>query len=209
LQIETIDTTVVFGLQTNCYLVTDEATQEALVIDPGGSPEAILARVEQLGVRVVLVVNTHGHFDHIAADQDVLDATGAMLAAHRESLPLFQMAGGAAQFGLKLPMPPAPSQWLEDGEEFVVGQEVFKVLHTPGHTPGCISIWNAKHGVVFGGDLLFNGGIGRTDLPGGNYQQLMRSIHDKILTLPDATVVYPGHGPCTTVGRERRANPFL
>jgi len=179
------------------------------VIDPGGSPEAILERIEQLGVRVVLVVNTHAHFDHIAADQEVMDATGAPLAAHRASLPLYQLGGGAALFGLRLPAPPLPTRLLEDGEEIAFGHESLKVLSTPGHTPGCISLWSAQRGVVFDGDLLFNGGIGRTDLPGGDYQQLMDSIRDKILTLPDATVVYSGHGPSTTVGHERRTNPFL
>jgi hydroxyacylglutathione hydrolase len=208
-RIETIDTSVVYGLETNCYLVADEATREAIVIDPGGSAATILERIEELGVQVRLIVNTHGHFDHLAADQAIVDATGAPVAAHRDALSLFQVAGGAALFGLTIPAPPLPTRLLTDGESISFDGETLVVLHTPGHTRGCISLWSEAHGVLFSGDLLFREGVGRTDLPGGNQRQLMSSIRHKIMTLPDETVVYPGHGPATTVGHERLHNPFL
>lgn len=207
--IETIEVLVVAGLYTNCYIVADEQSRQGIVIDPGGSPKAILKRIEKLGLDIVLVVNTHGHFDHIGANEEIMEATRAPLAAHAEAVPLYRVQGGAAFFGLRMPDTPLPSRLLRDGDEIRFGQESLVVLHTPGHTPGCISLWSEKHRVLFDGDVLFNAGIGRTDLPGGNYRQLMRSIYDKILTLPEDTRVYPGHGPSTTVGQERCNNPFL
>ena len=207
--IETIDTMEVEGLHTNCYVVADESAKVGVVIDPGGSPGVILKKIEGLKLEIVLVLNTHGHFDHIAANQEIMEATEAPLAAHSEALPLFRMGGGAAFFGLHMPDTPEPSRLLEEGDEVQFGSETLKVLHTPGHTPGCISFWSEAHRVVFDGDLLFNAGIGRTDLPGGNYRTLMESIHNKIMTLPSNTIVYPGHGPKTTVEREKKANPFL
>jgi glyoxylase-like metal-dependent hydrolase (beta-lactamase superfamily II) len=207
--IETVETSVVVGLETNCYLVADEATRDAVVIDPGGSPASILQRIAQLRLKVNLIINTHGHFDHISADQEVMDAAGAALAAHRDALPLFKTGGGAALFGIRVPQPPLPTRLLQDGDLLTFGGETLQVLHTPGHSAGCICLWSESSAVVFDGDLLFRGGIGRSDLPGGNEGQLLRSIQEKILTLPDTTVVYPGHGPSTTVGRERKLNPFL
>ncbi len=207
--IETVETSFVPGLETNCYLLADEATRDAVVIDPGGSAPAILQRITDLRLKVVLVINTHGHFDHIAADRAVMEATGAPLAAHRDAEPLFKMAGGAPLFGLRLPEPPLPTRFLADGDQITFGAETLVVLCTPGHTPGCICLWSARGAAVFDGDLLFRGGIGRSDLPGGDGEQLLRSIEQKIMTLPAETAVYPGHGPSTTVGRERRSNPFL
>jgi len=210
--IETLETTVAPGLMTNCYLVADKETKEGVIIDPGGSPELILRRVEELGLKIVHVINTHAHFDHIAANQPVADATGAKVAGHVESLPLYRMQGGAALFGLRMPATQEPDLLLKEGDLISFGRNTrntLRVLHTPGHTPGCISLWSEGHQVVFDGDLLFNAGIGRTDLPGGDYRQLMKSIQEKILTLPDECVVYPGHGPHTTVGQERRMNPYL
>ena len=139
--IETIDTMVVEGLHTNCYVVADESAKVGVVIDPGGSPGSILKKIEDLKLEIVLVLNTHGHFDHIAADGEIMDATEAPLAAHSEALPLFRMGGGAAYFGLHMPDTPEPSRLLEEGDEVQFGSETLKVLHTPGHTPGCISFW--------------------------------------------------------------------
>jgi len=207
--IETIDAVAVQGLLTNCYLVADEKTLEGVVIDPGGSQDAILKRITDLKLKVTLVLNTHGHFDHIFADRAIMEATGAPLGAHPDSIELFRANGGAALFGLRMDTSVEPSRLLIDGDEIHFGNETLKVLHTPGHSPGCISFWSEAHRVVFDGDVLFNAGIGRTDLPGGNYRTLMNSIRHRILSLPDDTVVYPGHGPRTTVGQEKRSNPFL
>ena len=207
--IETLDVQVVVGLRVNCYLLIDEITNQGIVIDPGGEDKTILRRIEELGAEIGLIVNTHGHFDHIGANGPIMDALNAPAAAHPEALPLFRMQGGAGLFGLRLPPAPEPTQMLHEGDIITFGNESLAVLHTPGHTPGCISLWSEKHQAIFDGDLLFAAGVGRTDLPGGSYRLLMQSIHDRILTLPDDTMVYPGHGPSTTVGRERRANPLL
>ena len=207
--IETIDTVAVQGLHTNCYLVADEDTLEGVVIDPGGSAGVILKKIADLKLKITQVLNTHGHFDHIMANAEIMQATGAPLGAHPASVELFRANGGAALFGLRVTTPTEPSQLFEEGDEIHFGSETLEVLHTPGHTPGCISFWSEAHRVVFDGDVLFNAGIGRTDLPGGNYRTLMNSIRHKILQLPDDTVVYPGHGPHTTVGQEKRSNPFL
>lgn len=207
--IETVDTVAVQGLHTNCYIVADEKTRDGVVIDPGGSAGSILRKIKDLKLTVRLILNTHGHFDHILANNEVMEATGAPLAAHPAGRELYRMGGGAAFFGLRVADPVEPSQWLNAEDEVRFGNEVLKVLYTPGHTPGCISFWSEAHRVVFDGDVLFNAGIGRTDIPGGNKRALMDSIRNKLLKLPDDTVVYPGHGPHTTVAREKRANPFL
>jgi len=207
--IETIEAVAVPGLLVNCYLVGDEETLEGVVIDPGGSSEIILKKIADLKLKIKLVLNTHGHFDHIAADKAIMDATGAPLGAHPDSVELFRANGGAALFGLRMDTSVEPSRLLNEGDEVQFGGETLKVLHTPGHSPGCISFWSEANRVIFDGDVLFNAGIGRTDLPGGSSRTLMNSIRNKILTLPDDTVVYSGHGPRTTVGREKRSNPFL
>jgi len=199
-------------LLTNCYIVGCEETKEGAIIDPGGDADRILATVEETGLTVKYVINTHGHFDHILANRKVVEATGAKLAIHPKDEPMLlaKLSGLANFFGLGgiIPSPP-PDLLLEEGDELLVGKLRFKVLHTPGHSPGSISLYNEEEGVVFAGDVLFNGGIGRTDLPGGSYRTLMESIRNKLLTLPDETIVYPGHGPPTTIGKERRSNPFL
>jgi glyoxylase-like metal-dependent hydrolase (beta-lactamase superfamily II) len=207
--IDIVDVTAVPGLHTNCYLVADDETRQAVVIDPGGSPDAIVARIQALRLEVVWILNTHGHFDHIAGNGAVQSAVKADIAAHRASEPLYRARGGAGFFGIFLPAPAMPTHWLEDGDEIRFGNEALTVLHTPGHTPGCVTFWSQKHKVAFDGDLLFRAGVGRTDLPGGDFEQLLESIRNRILTLPDETVIYPGHGPETTVGEERRHNPFL
>lgn len=207
--IETLEVLALAGLSVNCYVVADTETRKGIVIDPGGSPGLILRVIEQKRLEITSIVNTHGHFDHIGANEAVSAATNARVGAHRAAVPLFRVQGGAPLFGLRLPPIPEPDFTLDDGDEIAFGDESLKVLHTPGHTPGCISLWSEKHGALFDGDVLFNNGIGRTDLPGGDYRSLMKSIQGRILALADETIVYPGHGPRTTVGRERRHNPFL
>ncbi|WP_376792288.1 MBL fold metallo-hydrolase [Thermoflexus sp.] len=196
-------------LATNCYIVACPETREAVIIDPGWDAQQILAVVRTLDLKVRYVVNTHAHWDHIGANGAVISATGAQLALHPGDLPLLRAKGGADWWAIPVPPSPPPDLELADGETLSVGTLQFHVLFTPGHTPGHISLYEPEMGAVFDGDVLFARGIGRTDLPGGNYETLMRSIREKLLSLPDETRVYPGHGSWTTIGEERVANPFL
>jgi len=205
-----IERLVVGPLQTNCYIVGDEVSREGIVIDPGGDADLILETVRRLKLNVKLVVNTHGHFDHIMANREVMEATGAPLAIHSDDANMLTnpLRSFALLVGKIHPSPPA-TVLLEEGSTVEVGSIKLQVLHTPGHSAGSISLWCANDKVVFSGDVLFNMGIGRTDFPGASQRVLLRSIQEKLLTLPDETVVYPGHGPQTTIGVERAHNPFL
>jgi len=196
-------------IQTNCYVVGCEETKEGVVIDPGGHPERILAEVERLGLTIKYVLNTHAHFDHTDANRAIVAATGAPLALHPEDRRLLQSSGGAALFGMRADPSPPPDLELHDGDELEVGTLRLQVLHTPGHTPGHVCFYEPSEGVLFDGDVLFYRGVGRTDLPGGSWRQLMSSIQRVLFALPDETVVYSGHGPATTIGEEKRLNPWL
>ena len=196
-------------IQTNCYIAGCEETKEGVVIDPGGHPDRILAEIERQGLAIKYVLNTHAHFDHTDANGAIVEATGAPLAIHPQERPLLQASGGAALFGLQADPSPPPDLELNDGDELEVGRLRFQVLHTPGHTPGHVCFYVPAEGVLFDGDVLFHQGIGRTDLPGGSWQQLMDSIQRVLFALPDETVVYSGHGPATTLGREKQINPWL
>ena len=196
-------------IQTNCYIAGCPETKEGAVLDPGGDPQQILAEVERHGLSIKYVLNTHAHFDHTDANGAIVQATGATLALHPQDLPLLKASGGAALFGLQADPSPPPQLELHDGDELEVGTLRFKVLHTPGHTPGHVCFYEEAHGVLFDGDVLFARSIGRTDLPGGNYRQMMDSIQRVLFALPDDTVVYSGHGPATTIGDEKRLNPWL
>jgi hydroxyacylglutathione hydrolase len=204
-----VETLPVGLLQTNCYLAACPETREAVIIDPGGHPQGILGAVQKHRLTVRYILNTHGHFDHTEANAAVVEATGASLAAHPLERPLLAAAGGASFFGLPGKPGPEPDRDLVPGEELAVGTLRFQVLHTPGHTPGHVCFYEEEQGVLFGGDVLFHLGIGRADLPGGNAQQLVRSIREVLYALPDHTVVYAGHGPTTTIGAEKRHNPFV
>ncbi len=204
-----IKTLAVGPLGTNCYLIGCEETGEGAVIDPGGDAPVILAAVEEAGLTIRYVLNTHAHFDHIGANADVVAATGAPLGLHPRDLPLLRARGGADLWGFPLKPSPLPDLALADGQVLEVGQLRLRVLFTPGHSPGHVSFYEPTAGVIFDGDVLFWRGIGRPALSGGDYRTLMESIHRRLLTLPDETVVYPGHGPATTIGEERRSNPFL
>jgi glyoxylase-like metal-dependent hydrolase (beta-lactamase superfamily II) len=195
-------------LQTNCYIVGCEETKEGAIIDPGGDARHILDEVERLGLKIKYVINTHGHFDHTLANKEVVNATGAPLSIHSADAPMLTQGGGAFFFGIMGKASPPADTILEEGQVLTLGNVELKVLHTPGHSPGSICLYNEEEGVLFDGDVLFNMGMGRYDLPGGNYRILMQSIQ-RLLALPDETMVYPGHGPSTTIGRERRSNPFL
>ena len=196
-------------IQTNCYIVGCEETQQGVVIDPGGDGDRIVRAVEQNGLDIRYVLITHAHMDHVAGTADVVKGTGGKLAAHPDAIPLLKTDGGASWFGFTMPPCPIPDIELEAGQVLEVGKLRFQVLFVPGHSPGHVSFYEANEGVVFDGDVLFAQGIGRTDLPGGSYEALMRSIQEQLMSLPNDTVVYSGHGPKTTIGRERVSNPWL
>ena len=198
---------VVGPLSSNCYIVGSEASKEGMIIDPGDEAEVILRNVKDLGLEIKSIVLTHGHIDHIGALKEVKEATGAEVAIHTDEGKSLQGQSLSTMLGLSYPTPLPPDRLLKDGDSIDIGDLHFLVLHTPGHSPGCICL--LEQGVVFSGDTLFNYGIGRADLLGSNYSQLMNSIHTKLMTLPDNTTVYPGHGPDTTIGTERSGNPFL
>lgn len=188
----------------NGYVIRDSG--EALVIDPGEAHPGLLAAIE--GYRVPAIVNTHCHCDHCGGNAALVAKTGAPLWCHEDDLPLLRSLEAQGQmFGVSFPPSPDPDRFLNEGDTVTVGSVALEVRHAPGHAPGHIVL--VGDGFVIAGDVLFNGSIGRTDLPGGNYDQLITSIRTKLLTLPDDTVVYCGHGPSTTIGQERRSNPFL
>lgn len=195
--------------QANCYIVGCEKTKLGAIIDPGDEGKRILEAVDDSGLKITHVLLTHAHFDHIGAADEVVKATGAQLALHPQDLPLLNAGGGATFFGLPSPPIPDASLQLEADQEIAVGELTLRVLHTPGHSPGHVTFYEPNQGVIFDGDVLFAQGIGRADLPGGSYETLMRSIQGSLMTLPDETVVYSGHGPATTIGRERVMNPWL
>ena len=203
-----ITTFVVGPLQSNSYLVVDEASRRAAVIDPGMDSEAVLDTVRRQGLRVDSIVVTHGHFDHVFSGARFKAETGAEVVMHPDDLPLLAEVPETARFfGIKAPVPPNPDRLVREGDTIAVGGLSLGVLETPGHTPGSISL--RLNDAVFVGDTLFAGSVGRTDLTGGSLEVLLRSIHGKLLALPDRTVVYAGHGPATSIGVERRDNPFL
>ncbi len=192
----------------NCYLLGDREHGEAVIVDPGEEAERFLAELEQRRWRLQAIWLTHAHIDHILGVGTVHDATGAPVYLHPADQPLYQnLPAQAAQFGLHAAMPPPPDRWLQHGETVSIGESAFTVRHTPGHAPGHVIF--VGDGVVLGGDVLFQGSIGRSDLPGADGAVLLASIRREMLSLPDDTVVLPGHGPQTTIGQERRTNPFL
>ena len=194
---------------TNCYLVASDKTRDGMVIDPAGDAVRILNNISELNLKIGLIVVTHTHPDHIGAIAQVKEATKAKFALHAAEAGIIRDYdyGQFSMFDPAFKPPPLPDRLLQDGDSIDLGDLVFKVFHTPGHSSGGICI--AGYGVVFSGDTLFNTGIGRTDGPGGDYNLLISSIRNKLLNLPDETVILPGHGPKTTIGWERQHNPFL
>jgi hydroxyacylglutathione hydrolase len=203
-----VERLVVGMLQCNCYIVGCEDTKVGIIIDPGGDAPAILDRAEQLGLSIEHIVNTHGHIDHIAANGPVKEATEAMIAIHRDDAQwlVSDQGGFARMLGVLSPGPPADVM-LDEGDEINFGNESLRVIHTPGHSLGGITL--VRDGMVFCGDTLFAMGVGRVDLPGGDWATLMNSIKTRLFTLPEETIVYSGHGPPTTIGREKRFNPWF
>ncbi|MCF8025029.1 MAG: MBL fold metallo-hydrolase [Desulfobacteraceae bacterium] len=195
-------------IQANCYILGCERTKSAAVIDPGGDDDSILRKLAEDKLMLKYIINTHGHFDHIGGNAGLKKASGAELVIHSADEPfLAELKGTAASFGLSAEDSPPPDKSADEGEVISFGDISLKVLHTPGHSPGGISLLTDK--MVFVGDTLFAGSIGRTDLPGGDFDTLISSIKNKLLVLDEDTKVYTGHGPTTTIGQEKRANPFL
>jgi len=195
-------------LEVNCYIIGCDKTKKAAVIDPGGHVPEILEILKNRELDVVMIINTHGHFDHIGGNGDLMKATGAELIIHCDDQPLMERASDhAAVFGLQTEISPQPTRVLKGGETLPLGELSLQIIHTPGHSPGGVCILVEDYLLV--GDTLFAGSIGRTDLPGGNHQQLIANIKEKLLPLPEETKVCPGHGPMTTIGEEKHYNPFL
>ncbi|MGQ9498783.1 MAG: MBL fold metallo-hydrolase [Dissulfurimicrobium sp.] len=199
-------------LQVNAYIIGCNETKDAMIIDPAGSEEMLVKELRDMGLDLRYIVNTHGHPDHTLGNARVKALTGALVLMHEEDDKLFRSSEAAAFFrswGFE-PAPPADG-YIKGGDELKIGRLIFKVLHTPGHSPGSVCLYG--HGYIVTGDTLFVGAAGRTDLIGGSFDTLARSLKEKIAVLPDETIVLPGHdygdAPTSTIGREKRENPFL
>ncbi|HEX3472524.1 MAG TPA: MBL fold metallo-hydrolase [Silvibacterium sp.] len=197
-------------LQCNCTIIGDTTTREAMVIDPGDNIPEILLRLAKHGLTLKQIVVTHAHIDHVGGAVQLKKATGAPILLNENDLPLLEMMDlQAGWLGVAPPPVVPPDVSAEEGMVVGIASHVAQVLHTPGHTQGSICLHFAPEKLLIAGDTLFAGSIGRTDLPGGDSKKILRSIHDRLLPLPDETRVIPGHGPRTTIGEERESNPFL
>jgi glyoxylase-like metal-dependent hydrolase (beta-lactamase superfamily II) len=196
------------SMGTNCYLAWCPESKEALVIDPGFEPQTVLREIEALGLKVKYIVNTHGHMDHIGGNQELHSALGAPIAIGSEDAFMLTDASYNLSSMMRKPvLSPAPQVLLQEGDSLDFGACSLQVLSTPGHTPGGISLYG--HGLLFCGDTLFKQSIGRSDLPGGDHCQLIQAIQAKLLPLPGETKVLPGHGPISTLAKEKVGNPWL
>lgn len=196
-------------LACNCYVVGDPVTRRAIVIDPGGDAAELASAIRGAGLTITAIVATHAHFDHVLAAADLRAQTGAPFYLHGADRPVLDwfQASGRLFLGLELPPPPEVDTALDEGDSLQAGAARLEVVHTPGHSPGSISLVTKE--AVFSGDTLFAGSVGRTDLPGGDAQTLIDAVRDKLFTLDAGLPVYPGHGPATTLEQERRSNPFV
>ncbi len=202
------ETLVVGALETNCYLVYCPLTKECAVVDPGAEAEEILRLIAAKGVKPVVILNTHGHVDHVGANRDLKEKFDVPLCIHSADKPMLEKSQHSelALF-LEAKDSPSPDRLLKEGDKIKIGKSFLEVIHTPGHSPGSLSFFG--DGFLLSGDTLFSGGVGRTDFPGGSWKELENSIKSKILVLPDETIILPGHGPSTTVGQEKSSNPFF
>ena len=203
------------AIQTNCHIIGDQETQHAMIVDPGGDVDRIMAVVDEQKWDIAYVINTHAHFDHIMGNAKIMrtlrkrQKTPPQLIVHPRAVPLLEQNGGASLFGFYCTPSPPPDRLIDEGEELKLGTLVWRILHTPGHSPGSICLYCAAQDTLLSGDVLFKRGVGRTDLPGGDWNSLLDSIERKLFTLPDRTLVYAGHGPPTTIGEEKKLNPFV
>lgn len=199
---------VVGPLQTNTYLIIDDESRRAAAVDPGMGSEPVLGYLERQGLTLDYIIDTHGHVDHIFNNAYFKKSTQAKLLIHPEDVFLLEkLVANALLWGMRATASPPPDELLEDGQMLLLGNLSFKVIHTPGHSPGGVCLY--LDGAVMVGDTLFAGSIGRTDIPGGSLETLLNSVRAKLFALPDETIVYPGHGPSTTIGEEKRFNPFF
>ena len=195
-------------IMANCFIVGCETTKEAAVVDPGDEADRILMELAKSDLKVKYLINTHGHFDHVGANKRMKEVTGAQLAIHPDDEPMLeQLSQSATMFGLNAENSPPADILLKDGDTISFGEITFDIIHTPGHSKGGVCLYTKGH--LFAGDTLFAGSIGRTDLQGGDYDALISSIKNRLLPLDEETIVYTGHGPETTIGNEKRMNPFL
>jgi glyoxylase-like metal-dependent hydrolase (beta-lactamase superfamily II) len=200
---------VVGAFRENCWVIGNRRSGEAICVDPGDEPEEILAMAREMGVRIKYIANSHAHIDHILGVGAIREATGAKFLLHPGDLEIARGLAETAKMLLRIDVPdaPEPDALLNDNDEIAVDGLTLKVLHTPGHTQGSVCFY--ANGILFAGDTLFHGSIGRTDLPGGDHEQEMGSIVDKLLLLPDDTIVLPGHEGQTTIGEERLRTPYI
>ena len=196
--------------QENCYVIGDQETGEGAVVDPGDEAARIAIAVEQTGLDIGKIIITHAHIDHVGAVATLVDEYACPVFMHAGAEPMLkQLPTQAIMMGLRFGKVPMVDRYVEDEEVLEVGELRLRALYTPGHAPGHLAFYEESEGVVFSGDALFAGSVGRTDLVGGDMEVLMRSINERLMTLPDETRVLSGHGPETTIGGERRHNPFL
>jgi len=197
-------------LQCNCSIIGDETTHEAMVIDPGDDIDDIVALIDEYKLQVKQIVITHAHIDHVGGAMKLREKTGAPILLNQNDYALLKMLDVQASWlGMKPPGAVEIEAGLAHDETLRAGKLAANVLHTPGHTEGSVCLYFPTEKMLIAGDTLFQRSIGRTDLPGGSFEKIMRSLHDRVLTLPDETRVIPGHGPATTIGEEREENPFL
>ncbi len=203
-----VEPLVVGPLFSNCYILWDEDSNQGVIIDPGDDAETILKVVKNLGIEIKFILATHGHFDHVGAVAPLKKELKAEFLAHKDDFFFIEDGENAARrWGIEIAQPPKPDRYIEDGEKIKVGNYELTVIHTPGHSPGGVSFHYNR--MLFGGDTLFQGSIGRTDFRKGSFEDLANSIKTRLYTLPDDTIVYTGHGPLTTIGDEKRFNAFV
>lgn len=203
-----VEVLIVGPLFSNCYIVWDENVKQGVIIDPGDDAEDILKAVRKLGIKIKYILATHGHFDHVGAVAPLKRELKVEFLAHKDDFFFIEDGENAARrWGVYIEQPPKPDRFIDDGDKIKIGGFDLEVMHTPGHSPGGISFLYNQ--MVFGGDTLFQGSIGRTDFRKGSFEDLSKSIKTRLYTLPDNTIVYTGHGPVTTIGDEKRYNAFV
>jgi glyoxylase-like metal-dependent hydrolase (beta-lactamase superfamily II) len=205
-----LKTLVVGPISANCFIIGDSTTNEGAIIDPGGNARWIVQVVKETGLAIQFIIATHGHFDHNAAVAPLKEALQCDFLLHKDDLPFVKRSKNTAMnWGISIDQVPDPDRYVNEGDILKVGGLELEIIHTPGHSPGGISLYIKSEGILFSGDTLFFSSIGRTDFDGGSMSQLQNSIREKLYTLPDNTVVYTGHGEQTTVGGEKTHNMFV